>query len=65
MFVMITMAFGAGFQSGRQVGCNASIYADSDNTTMRDIPRLETHSDELDYDALDDVIGGANRMLSG
>jgi hypothetical protein len=73
MFILIGMAFGAGFQSGRQVSCGGAYY--SDNATMSDISRLERHDDSLDSlgrfddahdeDDLDGVVAGANRMLTG
>ena len=64
VFVVITLAFGAGFQSGRQVGCGRSYQADRDNTTMSEVSQLETHDVDLS-DLDDDTVIGANRMLTG
>ena len=64
VFVVITLAFGAGFQSGRQVGCARSYQADRDNITMSEVSQLETHDVDLN-DLDDDAVIGANRMLTG
>jgi hypothetical protein len=75
-FILITMAFGAGFQSGRQVGCGGRYYSDADNATVSEISRLERHDDGFDSlsrlddahegdDDFDSAVAGANRMLTG
>ncbi|KAG7544373.1 hypothetical protein FFLO_03252 [Filobasidium floriforme] len=73
LFILVGMAFGAGFQSGRQVSCGGAYH--SDNATVSDISRLERHDDSLDSLArlddghdendLDGVVAGANRMFTG